>query len=165
MPVVSNTSPLWNLASIERLDLLHDQFPDIRIPQEVWQELQAGHAYPEAARLQDALNAGWITIESLTTPHIQQSLMLTLDGGEAAAIALALELGVGRVLMDETDGRTVAKAMGLRPMGVLGVLLRAKNAGKIASLSREMLRLRKETGFFIAEPLFQQLRDEAGERE
>jgi hypothetical protein len=81
MPVVSNTSPLWNLASIERLDLLHEQFPDIRIPQEVWQELHVDQAYPEVARLQEALDDGWITVESLITPHIQQSLMLELDRG------------------------------------------------------------------------------------
>jgi len=52
--------------------------------------------------------------------------MLELDAGESATIALALELGASRILLDETDGRTVAKALGLRPIGVLGVLLRAK---------------------------------------
>lgn len=163
MLVVSNTSPLWNLASIERLDLLHDQFPDIRIPQDVWRELQVGQDYPEVTRIQQARNAQWITVESLTNPYIQQSLMLELDRGEAAAIAIALELGINQVLMDETDGRTAAKAMGLRPIGILGVLLRAKWDGKIISVSREMLRLRHEAGFFIAESLFQYVQKEAGE--
>lgn len=163
MLVVSNTSPLWNLASIQRLDLLHDQFPDIRIPHEVWQELQVGQDYPEAARLQQAVEKQWITDEALKTPYIQQSLMLEIDRGEAAAITLALELGVSQVLIDETDGRIAAKAMGLRPIGILGVLLRAKHAGKILSLSHEMLRLKHEAGFFIAEALFQQLQHEAGE--
>lgn len=163
MPVVSNTSPLWNLASIERLDLLNEQFPDIRIPDDVWQELQVEHEYPEVSRLQKAVEDQWITVESLTNSHLQQSLMLDLDRGEAAAIALALELGISQILMDEADGRTVARAMGLRPIGLLGVLLRAKYAGKIRSLSHEMSRLRHEAGFFIAEALFQQLRREAGE--
>ena len=57
MRVVSNTSPIWNLASIERLDLLRDQFSEILIPHEVWQELQPGHEYPEVARIQRAINA------------------------------------------------------------------------------------------------------------
>ncbi len=35
MPVVSNTSPIWNLASIGRLDLLHDQHDE-----EIWQALE-----------------------------------------------------------------------------------------------------------------------------
>jgi predicted nucleic acid-binding protein len=52
--------------------------------------------------------------------------MLELDQGEAAAIALALELEHRQILMDERDGRAKAKALGLQPVGVRGVLLRAK---------------------------------------
>lgn len=163
MPVVSNTSPVWNLASIERLDVLHDQCPDIRIPHAVWQELQVGHEYLEATRIQQAIDARWITVESLANPYLQQSLMLELDAGESAAIALALELGVRQILLDETDGRMAAKTLGLRPIGILGVLLRAKDEGKIMSVSQDMLRLRREAGFFIAESLFQRVRELAGE--
>lgn len=163
MPVVSNTSPIWNLAAIERLHLLHEQFPDIRIPDDVWNELQVMRNCPEALRIQQARDAQWIKLESLQNPHVRQSLMLELDRGEAAAIALALELGVGQVLMDEADGRAVAKAMGLRPTGVLGILLRAKYEGKITSVSDEMSRLRNEAGFFIAESLFRYVQREAGE--
>ena len=127
MPVVSNTSPIWNLASIERLHLLHAQFAEISIPHEVWQELQVGQEeYPEVARIQRAIDGRWITVKSLANPYLQQSLMLGLDAGESAAIALALELGVSQILLDETDGRMAAKALGLRPIGVLGVLLRAR---------------------------------------
>jgi predicted nucleic acid-binding protein len=162
MPVVSNTSPIWNLISLERLDLLHDQFPEC-IPQDVLDELQVGHDYPEMARIQQALDAQWLRVASLTNLYVQQSLMLELDRGEAAAIALALELGLTHILIDEADGRATAKAMGLRPIGVLGILLRAKHAGKIVSLSEEMSRLRHDAGFFIAESLFQRLRKEVGE--
>nr|VFJ56301.1 MAG: hypothetical protein BECKDK2373B_GA0170837_105720 [Candidatus Kentron sp. DK]VFJ61500.1 MAG: hypothetical protein BECKDK2373C_GA0170839_108917 [Candidatus Kentron sp. DK] len=80
MPVISNTSPLWNLASIERLDLLQDQFPDIRIPRDVWRELQIGDEHPEVARIQRAIDAQWITIESRTNPHLQRSFMLERVG-------------------------------------------------------------------------------------
>lgn len=97
VPVVSNTSPIWNLASLERLDLLHDQFPDVRIPQDVLTELQVGYDYPEMARIQQALEAHWLTVESLTNPYVQQLLMLDIDRGEAAAIALAIELGVTHI--------------------------------------------------------------------
>lgn len=163
MPVVSNTSPIWNLASIERLALLHEQFSEVRLPHEVWQEVQVGQEYPEVVRIQQAVDDRWITVESLTNPYLQQSLMLELDAGESAAIALALELGVNQILLDETDGRVAAKAMGLHPIGVLGVLLRAKDEGKIVSVSQDMMRLRHEAGFFIAESLFQYVRELAGE--
>ena len=163
MPVVSNTSPIWNLASIERLDLVHDQFPDIRIPHDVWNELQVGDEYPEMTRIQRARDAQWIAVESLSHPYIQQSLMLELDRGESAAIALAIERGIGQILMDETDGRIAAKAMGLQPIGILGILLRAKHDGEIPSVTNEMRRLRHEAGFFIAEALFKYVQREAGE--
>jgi predicted nucleic acid-binding protein len=53
--------------------------------------------------------------------------------------------------------------MGLHPIGVLGVLLHAKNSGKIVSVSQDVMRLRHEAGFFIAESLFQRVCAMAGE--
>ncbi len=163
MLVVSNTSPLWNLASIDRLDLLHEQFPDIRIPEEVWQELQLGRSNPEIERLEKAIYAQWITIQPVMQPTLMQTLMLELDRGESAAIALALELKTSRVLIDESDGRKTATALGLQPTGILGVLLCAKKEGEIDSFTEEMIKLKHGAGFFIAETLFERLRYEAGE--
>lgn len=54
--------------------------------------------------------------------------------------------------------------MGLTPVGVLGVLLRAKREGDVASVKSAMLTLRREVGFFIADDLFQAILIEAGER-
>ena len=51
MPVVSNTSPIWNLAAIEPLDLLHEQFPDLYIPDDVWDELQVMRDCPAVSRI------------------------------------------------------------------------------------------------------------------
>ena len=133
MHVVSNTSPLWNLASIDKLGLLQDQFSEIYIPHEVWQELSMGHEHPEVARIQQAINARWISVKPLSNPYLLQSLTLKLELGESAAIVLALETDTTKILMDEADGRTTAKAMGLKPIGILGVLLHAKNTGKIIS--------------------------------
>lgn len=89
--------------------------------------------------------------------------MLELDQGEAAAIALALECNITRIIIDEADGRATAKALGLQPIGILGILLRAKHEGKLESVKSEMQKLRHEAGFFIAESLFQRILTEAGE--
>jgi len=40
MPVVSNTSPIMNLAIIGELSLLRDQFGEVLIPGAVLEELQ-----------------------------------------------------------------------------------------------------------------------------
>ena len=46
MPVVSNTSPILNLAVIGRLSLLHDQFGEILIPNAVLEELRIQEDLP-----------------------------------------------------------------------------------------------------------------------
>ena len=53
--------------------------------------------------------------------------------------------------------------MGLTPVGVLGVLLRAKKQGDIQSIKGAMLALRKEVGFFIADSLFEAMLSKADE--
>jgi predicted nucleic acid-binding protein len=89
--------------------------------------------------------------------------MLELDEGEASAIALALEQKYSRILMDERDGRAKAKMLGVQPVGVLGVLLRAKNQGTVTSVKAAMQALKAEAGFFIADDLFRAIITEAGE--
>ncbi len=91
-------------------------------------------------------------------------LRLELDQGEAAAIAVAIELSHTRILMDERDGRAKAKALGLQPVGILGVLLRAKLDGQIPSVGTSLQALRREAGFFIADDLYDAVLIEAGEK-
>src|SRR5207237_3940980 len=67
-----------------------------------------------------------------------------LDSGEAAAIALALQIQADAVLIDEDVGRSVAIAHGIRTYGVLGVLLQAKQAGLVTVLAPILQALRQE---------------------
>jgi predicted nucleic acid-binding protein len=82
-----------------------------------------------------------------------QLLRQTLDGGEAEAISLALELQAEWILLDERDGRKVAKSLGLQVTGVLGVLLRAKQSGELSSLQPVLEELTQNAGFRIAPEL------------
>ena len=71
-----------------------------------------------------------------------QLLQQVLDRGESEAITLAIDLQADRILLDERDGRKVAKSLGLKATGVLGILLRAqKELVKIAGfrISPELL--------------------------
>ena len=77
---------------------------------------------------------------------------------------MALERGDQRILMDEHDGRVRAKALGLQPIGLLGVLLRAKRTGALDSVKTALQMLRQQAGFFIADDLFEQVLREAGEQ-
>jgi hypothetical protein len=76
-------------------------------------------------------------------------LQQTLDRGEAEAIALAMELQADLTLLDERDGRKLAKALGLKVIGVLGILLRANKEGKLSSLPDVINALVETAGFRI----------------
>lgn len=112
MPVVSNTSPILNLAIIKKLDLLHQQFCEILIPPAVLDELKIDTEFPVVEHIRQALEAGWSRHVELHHTNIARVLKRDLDDGEAEAIALALQLGLEVILIDEHEGRLAAKDLG-----------------------------------------------------
>jgi len=147
MRVVSNTSPLSNLAIIGRLDLLKQRYETVRIPPAVGQELSALTHPMAQARLKAALKEGWLVIENFAA--IPPTLPFRLGSGETEAIALALASKADVLLMDEKRGREAARQAGLVVAGVLGELLHARQVGLLSNLRNEIKRLRAEAGFFV----------------
>jgi uncharacterized protein len=147
MRVVSNTSPLCNLAVIGRLDLLRQRYGRVGIPPAVADELSRLSHADARTRLDAARSEGWLVVEKLSGPLPQ--LSSPLDRGEHEAIALALILRANVLLMDEKLGRAVARQAGLTVAGVLGELLHGKHCGVIPAVKPELERLRSEAGFFI----------------
>ena len=164
MPAISNTSPLLNLAIIDQLHLLQQQFLEVLIPPVVLAELKPGTDYPGTECIQHGLDTQWLRVIELKDDTLVRALRLELDHGEAAAIALAIELSHTQILMDERDGRAKAKALGLQPVGILGILLRAKLDGQIPAIETSLQALRREAGFFIADNLYEAVLVEAGEK-
>jgi hypothetical protein len=162
MPVVSNTSPLLNLAIIGQLSLLNEQFGTILIPPTVQEELRVEMDLPGSRGIREAIGAGWIQLEEVKDKPFVKVLQRELDKGEAETIALALQAGAEWTLLDEREGRRVAKSLGLRVTGVLGILLRARREGKLVSLQEVMQDLREKAGFHIrAELLTEVLKEES----
>lgn len=58
----------------------------------------------------------------------------TLTRGEAEAILLSIELKADWTLLDEREGRKVAKSLRLKVTGILGILLKAKQLGVLKDL-------------------------------
>jgi len=149
MPAVSNTSPILNLAIIGRLALLKEQFETVFIPPAVREELRVESELPGSRVIGEAIEAGWIQIEQVRNMAFVKVLRRELDEGESEAIALALQAQAEWTLLDEKEGRRVAKSLGLRVTGVLGILLRARRDGKLGHLKRVLVDLREKAGFHI----------------
>lgn len=60
MNVVSNTSPITNLALIGRLELLEQMYGSVTIPEEVWDELVVKGAHVPSA--QQVARASWLHV-------------------------------------------------------------------------------------------------------
>ena len=157
MPVVSNTSPILNLAIVDQLELLRWQFSEILIPHAVLDELKVNEERPGFQAIRQAISLGWVKTQELGNEPLAQLLKQTLDRGEAEAIALAIELKADWTLLDEREGRKVAKSLGLKVTGILGVLLRAKQVGELESLQPVLDELINKAGFRIAPQLLTQV--------
>jgi len=164
MPAVSDTSPILGLAVISQLALLREQFGEIYIPLAVLEELKTETNFRGVPAVQEALQDGWVVSREVQNKPLVKSLSVELNQGESEAIALATDLGVKIIVMDERLGRDRARNLGLQTIGVLGVLLTAKKHGRLASLKDSMTALRNEIGFFISDELYQQILKQAGER-
>lgn len=163
MPAVSDTSPIPGLASIGQLELLHEQFGAVFIPQAVLSELKTETNFRGTSVVREALERGWLEAKDVQNLPLVQALSVELDIGEAEALALATDLHLEIIIMDEHDGRARARAMGLKPVGVIGILLRAKRQGRIQSLENTLQALRDEVGFYVADELLQSILKEARE--
>lgn len=83
-----------------------------------------------------------------------EALSNELDIGEAEAIALALEMKVDQVLIDERRGRMVAARLNLGYTGILGILVEAKSQKLIFAVKPLLDALINQAGFWVAEPLY-----------
>ncbi len=160
MLVVSNTSPILNLAIIGQLALIREQFGQVQIPLAVLAELKVLEDRPGSKEIQAAVDTGWIKAQEVSSQLSVQLLQQVLDRGESEAITLAVDLKADRILLDERDGRKIAKSLGLKVTGVLGILLRAKQEGELSSLPDTIDALVKTAGFRIAPELLAKVLEE-----
>ena len=157
MLVVSNTSPILNLALIDRLSLIKEQFGKVSIPRAVKYELRVEENLPGSRLIRNALETGWIRVEEVHDSPTLKILNRDLDKGEAEAIALALELKAKWILLDEREARKAAKNFEIKITGVLGILLRAWRQKEFPSLQQELEKLRHQAGFHIANHLYDKI--------
>ncbi|MEE4285084.1 MAG: DUF3368 domain-containing protein [Mariniphaga sp.] len=147
--IISDTSCLILLSKINELDILKQVGSEIFITPEIKNEF--GLEIPS-----------WVMIKSPKDKHYQRILEMDLDTGEASAIALSFEISHAILILDDQKARKTAEKLNLRFSGSFGLILRAKQMGKVKKI-RPLIEKIKKTNFRFSEQLLQAVLDEAGE--
>jgi predicted nucleic acid-binding protein len=159
--VVSDTSPVLNLARIGRLELLPLLYEQVLIPSAVFEELTASERdLPPAI---DLASEPWLMVASAKDQTRVKELRKHLDVGEAEAIVLAVERRADLLLVDERRGRRTATAAGLTVTGLLGVVAGAKQAGLIELGKPVVDEIMQVARFWIGRDLYAEVLAELGE--
>jgi predicted nucleic acid-binding protein len=156
---VVNASPLILLGKTDNLDLLSALADVVAVPRAVVNEIGAK---PEGTPILQALAHDppyCVVDDEAVSPKI---LSWDLGPGETQVIANAHRHGADRVVIDDMEARRCAKAMGLKVIGTLGVVGRAKHNGHIEWAAPVIERLR-ETGLYVTEELVLRILREVGE--
>lgn len=134
--VVSDAGPLISLGRVDLLRVLPVLFSEVQVPDQVLRECSVRPDNADLARIRAALGSRWI-VSCGVVPLPAGPLGI----GERAAIGRALAIGAG-LLADDHDARHYAASLGLRVIGTLGVLVRAKHAGLLEAVAPLVERLR-----------------------
>ena len=159
MKVVCDASTLIALSRINALSLLELQVTELMIPEAVYEELARGKGKPG---IKEIVQAKWIQRKTVQDRTIIRQLHQSLHAGECETIALAKEMAVDFVILDDAHARKIAEAEGLKVVGLLAILLNAKQNGLIRQI-RPLLDALKQNGFFMKQDLYSLLLQKAGE--
>ena len=154
--VIANTTPLIALANIDKLELLHQLYSEIIIPQAVMDEIISE---PARSKVQAS---DWIRVERITDYSQKDMYRSRLHEGEVEVMILAKEEKVDLVILDDNAAKKTAKFFGLTVTGTLGIILKAKKEGYIDSANNVLNELIMD-GFYISENVRNYVLKEAGE--
>lgn len=162
MIIVSDTSIITNLISIQHLFLLVNLYQTVIIPQAVFQELLV-----LGDSISNQLSQPWINVQAVVDQSTIAELQsrARLDRGESEAILLAQQLNADLLLIDERRGRAEAQRLGIRITGLLGILIEAKGKALIPAVKPLMDQLIAESSFRVSPALYNLILKIAQEQE
>ena len=140
--IVSDTSPVISLASIDRIDILEKLFKKIIIPRAVWNEFTAGENELETNKLKSFFR------ERVADISQTNNLLPIMDLGESEAIILYKELKADFLVIDDLKARQIAEELGVNCVGTLGILFKAKEKGLIKELRTLFIKLIENNRYY-----------------
>ena len=136
--VICDVSPIQYLHQTGLLDLLRLRYGGITIPLAVAAELREGTLRGVDLPAIDALD--WIRIRQ-PAGRLLLPIVADLGAGEREVLALGTETPDSVVILDDALARRYARMLKLTLTGTLGVLLKAKEAGRLPALAPVLDRL------------------------
>lgn len=157
MMVFSNTTPLIALSSIGQLNLLPCLFTEVHLVSEVIEECAVGGTIT----VPDLHALPWVKV--LESTQVQYpTVLLELDKGEKHTLDMVRKPNADWVIIDEKIGRNMAEYLGLKVIGTLGILLKAKQQNWIPSF-REAAEAMMRQGIGYNHSLVDKLARQIGE--
>ncbi len=154
--IVTNTSPLLAFAKMQACSIIGKLPFEFVCPAEVETEILVGANQGYETEIPE-----WLKVLNLSSA-ISPLAIASLDVGEAAVIQLGLELNIQTVCIDERKGRSAALAVGLKVIGSLGLLGKAKTLGLISEI-KPFIEKAKIGGIFYDEKLIENFLKSLGE--
>ena len=162
MILVIDASCLITLAKIDRLKLLHELAEQVVVPDAVYNEVVGrGAGRPGHAEVEQA---SWILRRTVRDHTLVDGLEIELGRGESEAIVLARELKADFVIIDDARARQIAELEEVRVIGLLGLLLTAKERGVVEAV-KPILNEMIKAGFYIGDAVYRNVIRQAGEDE
>jgi len=149
--VISDSSALISLG-VEKLDILGKLFETVMIPEAVYNEV-----FNKKVSNLDLKKTKFLQIEKVTDRKMVKLLKMQLGYGESEVIALALEKGIDRVIIDDKQARKVADKLGLKVIGTLGILILAKEKQVIKEVRPLVLSMMEKINFRIDRALLNKI--------
>lgn len=143
MLIVADSSALIALAVCEGLDLILQVYDDLRIPKAVYSEIVLpGKPHSNAL--------GSFLAERVVEVDVSRWVVTAggLGRGEVEAMALYKQLSADALLIDDRRARLIAEHNQIQCIGALGLLLAAKQRGKISVVAPYVRKLRQSTIFY-----------------
>lgn len=151
---VADAGPLIHLAEVGQLTLL-SVFETVLVPGAVWDETVGRGRLTES----QIHRVGVLHRRGVNTPRVGRFVidhgLERLHYGEREALLLAVDEGIALLLTDDLAVRRASRSLNLRPVGSLGVVIRAAMEGLVSVAEAEELlrRLHRESSLFVTEAI------------